>query len=336
MAGQNLKQKVEVFLFGCNDYNCYKMFSFKTIRCLFSIILLGGILICGSEAKAQSYTLLFEDQKAIYIVHLPVSYNKTKKYPLVLNFAGLGAGAKKHEEYCRMDEVADKKEFIVVYPQSYHKGWNTGLGFRRYEHGKDDLVYVNTLLDTLIKKYSVNTQRIYSVGVSLGGSFSYSLACEMSNRIAAVASVSGLMTDSALVYCNPTRDMPVLHFHGTHDHIMRYTGMHQARGVEQLIKLWVLRNHCANKPDTIHIPDRCKSDKSTMDLIKYSDCETGAEVWFYKVYKGGHTWPGSAKQFKMLMGRKNKDINGSEAIWEFFEKFTLQTGVAPYQPQVKK
>lgn len=298
----------------------------KKTRYSFLAILLMRLLAYPLQSDAQSNTLSFEGNETTYLVHLPLNYTKAKQYPLVLNFGGLGAGAKKHEAYCRMDEVADKKEFIVVYPQSYHKGWNTGLGFSRYEHGKNDLGYINTLLDTLIQKYSINTQRIYSVGISLGGAFSYNLACELSNRIAAVASVSGLMTDSALVYCNPTRDMPILHFHGTRDHIMRYTGMHQARGVEELVKLWVLRNHCANQPDTIHIPNRCKSDKSTVDLIKYSDCQTGAEVWFYKVYKGGHTWPGSAKQFKMIMGRKNKDINASEAIWEFFEKFTLQTG----------
>jgi len=276
--------------------------------------------------SAQECKLNVDSVATTYWLHLPKGYTKTKKYPLIVNFHGLGSQAMKHRNYCEMDKVADQENFIVVYPQSSHQGWNTGIGFRSYTNGPDDIAYFNKLLDTLETAFSIDKNRIYATGVSLGGSFVYRVACEMSNRIAAVASVSGLMSDSTLIYCNPVRNIPVLHIHGTKDHIMKYTGMHQAFGAEEVVKLWALKDQCENKPDTIHIPNRVKSDHSTAILIKYTHCANGSEVWFYKIDKGGHTWPGSAKQFK-LMGKKNKDFNGSEAVWEFFKKFTLQTGV---------
>lgn len=292
-----------------------------------SICLLFMMIHMAYIGSAQKCTLEFDSIATTYILHLPKGYTKTKRYPLVVNYHGLGSEAMKHQHYCQMDKVADKEGFIAVYPQSSHQGWNAGLGFRSYINGPDDIAYLKKLLDTLEAAFSIDKTRIYTTGVSLGGSFNYRIACEMSDRIAAIASVSGLMSDSTLIYCNPERNVPILHIHGTKDHIMKYTGMKQAFGAEEVVKLWALKDQCENKPDTIYIPNRFKSDHTTTTLIKYTNCANGAEVWFYKIENGGHTWPGAAKAFK-LMGRKSKDFNGSQAIWDFFEQFTLKTGTS--------
>jgi polyhydroxybutyrate depolymerase len=279
-----------------------------------------------STLKGQSYQLTFEGKKHLYTVHLPPDYTLNRKYSLVLNFSGLISTAAKEEQYSQMNVVADKEQFIIVYPEAYHRGWNTGIGFGSYTHGKNDIGFINALLDTLIHSYSINIQCIYSVGISIGGFFNYRVACELSNRIAAMASVSGLMTDSTLTSCHPCRDIPILHFHGTKDPIIKYKGIkRQSLSVEQTLNVWIMRNHCTIPGDTIHIPDMCLSDHSTVDLIKYTSCTNGSEVWLYKIYGGGHTWPGGGKQ-SILMGHKNMDINGSQAVWDFFKRFTLTTG----------
>lgn len=285
-----------------------------------------SLFICIHAAYGQKYNFHMNNEVTTYYLHLPKGYSKTNKYPLIVNFHGMGSDANKHEKYCDLDKVADKEGFITVFPQSSHQGWNAGLGFRSYVNGPDDIGYFNKLLDTLEATYSIDKNRIYVVGVSMGGAFAYRIACEMSNRIAAVASVAGLMTDSTLIYCDPSRNVPVLHIHGTKDHIMRYKGMKQAFGAEEVVKLWALKNQCENGPDTIQIPNRSKSDHTKTMLIKYKHCAGGTQVWFYKIKDGGHTWPGGAKAFK-LFGRKSKDFSGSQAIWDFFKQFTLNTGV---------
>lgn len=284
------------------------------------------LFLCMNQvSKAQTCTLMFDSTEVTYIVHLPKGYVNTRTYPLVVNFHGLGSKATKHQKYCKMDKVADKEGFIVVYPQSYHIGWNAGLGFVSYTHGVDDIAFLNAMLDTLESTYSIDETRIYTAGVSLGGTFNYRIACEMSNRIAAIASVSGLMSDSTYANCDTKRTIPILHIHGTSDHIMKYNGMEQANGAEDGVKLWAYRNQC-EKPDTIEIPNRKKTDFSKVLFIRYSNCANGSQVWFYKIKHGGHTWPGGAEIFK-LMGRRNQDINGSQAIWDFFKQFTLNTGM---------
>jgi polyhydroxybutyrate depolymerase len=283
--------------------------------------------MCMHTVYAQKCTLNWENKSTIYYLHLPKTYDKSHKYPLVVNFHGLGSAALKHQHYCQLDDVADKEGFITVYPQSSHQGWNAGLGFSSYTTGHDDIAYFNKLLDALEAEFMIDKNRIYVTGVSLGGTFAYRVACEMSNRIAAIASVSGLMSDSTLIYCSPSRNVPILHIHGTKDRIMHYTGMKQAFGAEEVVKLWELKNQCNSKPDTVQIPNRNKTDRTTAMLIRYKQCSGGSQVWFYKITNGGHTWPGAAKAFK-LMGKKCKDFDGSEAIWDFFKQFTLHTGVS--------
>jgi len=293
---------------------------------IFLFFIYSFLLLDVITSKAQSYQLTFEGKEHIYVVHLPSSYKIDRQYSLVLNFSGLISTAAKEEQYSQMNSISDKEEFITVYPEAYHHGWNTGIGFGSYSHGKNDIGFVNELLDALIRKYSIDIQRIYSVGISIGGFFNYRIACELSNRIAAFASVSGLMTDSALTFCHSSRDIPILQFHGTKDPIVKYNGIkHQSLSVEQTLNVWIMRNHCITPGDTIHMPNICLSDHSTVDLIKYTSCSNGSEIWFYKIYGGGHTWPGGGKQF-ILMGNKNMDINGSQVVWDFFKRFTLKTG----------
>ena len=47
------------------------------------------------------------------------------------------------------------------------------------------------LIDYMVNNYSVDKQRIYACGLSNGGFMSYYLACNLPNKIAAIASVAG-------------------------------------------------------------------------------------------------------------------------------------------------
>lgn len=273
-------------------------------------------------ANAQNYSFVYDSQVRNYIVHLPAGYTSSGNYPLVFNFHGYTSNALQQQFYTGMDAVADSNHFIVVYPDGINNAWNVGFGFGAYNTGVDDVGFTNALLDTLMAHYSINPARVYACGMSNGGYMSHRLACELENRIAAVASVTGLLNDSTAYYCNTSRYVPVMQIHGTADPVVSYNGGFQSQSVEATLTFWFTNNGCTVPADTSDFPDINTADNTTVQRIWYNSCNGGSEVMFYKVINGGHTWPGGAIDIPSN-GNTNRDINASANIWQFFNRFTI-------------
>ncbi len=65
------------------------------------------------------------------------------------------------------------------------------------------------------------------------------------------------------------------------------------------------------------------ADGTSVSRDSYSGCSGGAEVVFYSVEGGGHTWPGSPVEFSPTLGPESQDIVASEVIQEFLFRFSL-------------
>jgi polyhydroxybutyrate depolymerase len=286
-----------------------------------------------SFAQVQTGSFVFEGRLRDYIVFLPQSYNGITKLPVVFNLHGITLSAQQQMDYSRMNEVADTAGFIVVYPNAVDAAWNCGISY--VTHNANDVGFFSALIDTLASHYSIDKEKIYSCGFSLGGFMSYRLACQLSNRIAAIADVAGTMAKSLLNNTSTLHPIPLLKIHGTADQIVPYNGAYDWCTVPQTLNHWISFNLC-NPPDTISIPNIDTLDGCTVQKIRYSFCTDSVQVIFYKVLSGGHSWPGGDKQHLYLswgtIGTTNADINASELIWNFFKnyKLTTPTGVKDY------
>jgi polyhydroxybutyrate depolymerase len=114
-----------------------------------------------------------------------------------------------------MDDVADREGFVTVYPDGLGVlgTWNGGgcCGYA-VQNDVDDVGFVTALLDHLEQALCIDRARVFASGMSNGGIFSHRLACEQSERIAAIAPVAGtLMIES----CAPSRSVSVMHIHGS-------------------------------------------------------------------------------------------------------------------------
>lgn len=127
--------------------------------------------------------------KREYILHLPKNYG-SESLPLVMVFHGGGGTADQIKDHTKFNKLADKENFIVVYPNSVDKNWNDGRIGDKLPMDRDDVKFINMLLDTLIANYKVNSKRIFSTGISNGGFFSFYLALKLSDRILAIAPVT--------------------------------------------------------------------------------------------------------------------------------------------------
>lgn len=247
-----------------------------------------------------------------YRIYLPAGYEDGMSLPLVFNFHGFTSNATQQQFYSEMDKVADTANFLVVYPQGIDDAWNVGWTFGSTA---DDVGFTNALIDTLHAQYNINLDRVYACGMSNGGFFSYRLACELSDRIAKVASVTGSMFGAQVDLCMPDRAVPIMQIHGTADPVVGYGGTPGVNiSIEQLLENWRDLNGCEPVSDTILIPDISFTDLSTAQLIQYRDCDDEVIMAFYKIANGGHTWPGAP----VVVGVTNYDFHASVEIWNFF------------------
>lgn len=284
----------------------------KKILLIFFNLLIINLLIAQTNITGS---FEIDNRTRDYRLHLPPDHDISNEYPLVINMHGLGSNAFEQEIYSNFNRISNANNFIVVYPNGVNSSWNSGFGT-----GVDDVKFLSALIDTIDINYNVDLTRVYSTGMSNGGFMSYSLACELSDRIAAIASVTGSMTRNALSNCNPNRPVPVLQFHGTDDNVVPYNGNGQITGIEEVISYWIEQNTCNNEAVITAIEDSNMEDESTVDFYAYNGCIDEPRVELYRIENGGHTWPGT---FIELQGQvTNQDIDASELIWAFFNRFT--------------
>lgn len=283
--------------------------------------LLYCILFClASTAFAQQnidQTMLYDGLVREYRIYLPEVYDGSQPASLLFNLHGYGSSNLQQLFYGDFRAIADTANIILCLPNGTPDGggslqWNSG-----FATGVDDVGFINALIDTLSEQFSINPARVYSTGMSNGGFMSLTLACESGNRIAAVASVTGTMTDYQVSTCEPYRPIPVMQIHGTADPTVPYAGGNGFLPIEDLVAYWVNNNGCNAVPTVTPLPNNNTTDGSTVERFDYGECDENTAVVFYKVTGGGHTWPGSI----IMLPNTNRDFSASTAIWNFLRKY---------------
>lgn len=291
------------------------------------MIIFGGIFIFlfltqkVTYAQVESGNFDFEGNNRNYKVFLPDNYSGTTKFPLVFNLHPYTFDAQWQITYTRLQVVADTLGYIIVYPNAVDN-WNSGLSYNNnYPTADvDDVGFINALIDTLGNHYSIDLERIYACGFSNGGFMSLRLACELSHRIAAIASVGGLLPKSIAENCDPTRNVPVLMIRGTED-IPPTSALTFWNSADQTVAHWVGFNNCL-ETNSIFLDDLDPADGCTVEKISYTSCDYNCNVLYYKVHGGGHTWPGGNVE-KNPDGNTNMDISANYEILKFFSEAQL-------------
>jgi polyhydroxybutyrate depolymerase len=289
-------------------------------KLIIGLFILTGFFLYGQTGTTVVDSINSGSLWRTYRLYKPASYTGTQAYPLVLNLHGYTSNSFSQQYYGNFMPVADTAKFLVVHPQgtkdaSNQPYWNAGLSTT----GANDLLFLSSLIDTLKAHYNIDPNSIYSTGLSNGGFMSNYLACNLSNKIAAIAGVAGTMFTNWSFTCNPGRPVPVMHIHGTADGTVPYNGASGMIPVDTLIKSWRIKNNCGPVPTSSAVPNINTGDGCTADHFLYSGGTGGSTIELYRVNSGGHTWPGAS----VIIGTTNQDFNASVEIWRFFRKYKL-------------
>ena len=192
-----------------------------------TVLLLLLVSTFSGFSQETIYTSITHDGiQRDYILYIPEIYDGSTAVPLVLNFHGFGSNATQQMFYGDFRDIADTEGFLLVHPEGTtvigNQFWN--VGFPGISSTIDDVGFTEALIDELAASYAVDLDRVYSTGMSNGGFMSFLLACQLSEKIAAVASVTGAVTQDTFDNCNAQRHIPVLQIHGTEDDVVLYNG----------------------------------------------------------------------------------------------------------------
>jgi len=266
--------------------------------------------------------MIHDGLERTYQLYVPASYaNSSTAVPLVLNFHGYTGNSANQVIYADFRSIADRENFLIVHPQgSIGEDGETYWNAQWVPDGVDDIGFTAELIETLSSSYNIDPNRIYSTGMSNGGFMSYTLACELSDKIAAIASVTGSMTlPQVNNTCDPQNLTPIMQIHGTADNVVPYNGNNNWMApIDEVLDFWRGKNNCFDT-EIFQIENTDPSDDSSVEHQINASCSGGTSIELFKVIGGTHTWPGSAIDF----GVTNYDINASEEIWRFFSQHDL-------------
>lgn len=279
----------------------------------------------GKTGEKGSVTLTLDSGGRIRasLLHVPELYDPAAGTMLVLNFHGFTSAGWQQSLLTRMSQHSDQQGFIVAYPEGIAASWNAGdCCGTAWTDSVDDVGFVRDLLDEIEARYCIDPKRVYATGMSNGGFLSHRLACELSDRIAAIAPVAGVLGVPAET-CAPPRPVPVLHFHGTSDPMVPYQGGTPIipqlgvgivfRSVADTMTHWRSANGCSGNEQTFY-------QNGDTTCVEWPDCALGSGTALCTIDGGGHTWPGGVP---IPAGKTSSDIDATATMLAFFAAHPL-------------
>ena len=265
-------------------------------------------IITGLQTKTFSH----DNVNRNYLVYIPDSYDSEIDYPLMFVFHGFGGIATQFINTADMRDLAESKNFIVVYPQGLDLAgtgshWNCSNPSADNKSDVDDIGFIENLIDQLIVDYPViDSKRIYAAGYSNGGFMSYYLACN-SKKFAAIGSVAGTMLDDSYQSCDAQFPTAMINIHGTDDFDVPYDGNIYYPSIPEVVDWWKNFNTTPNE-------DLLTNQDGSIEQYKYYNDAGDIYVEHIKIIGGGHYWDD-----KLNYNGKNT----SGLIWEFVSSYNI-------------
>ncbi len=200
---------------------------------------------------------------------------------LVLNLHGSGGSPVGQLETSRLGRmsIGGAGAAVVAAPAGLGAVWNVPVD----ADGPDDVRFASDVIDAVDRLLCIDRRRVYATGFSGGGRMVSQLACDLSSRIAAIASVGGIRFPGP---CREARALPILAIHGDADPVNPYSGggrPYWGTGVEPAVEGWAAHHGCPER--------RLEQVAAGVERIAYGGKGCGAPVLLYRIAGFGHTWP---------------------------------------------
>ena len=234
--------------------------------------------------------------------------------PLVIDLGDYGSVPTTREAESQLAQLGSSEHFIVVTPAALGElsQWNVN----RVASQPDDVEFVGDLVQHVSESVCVDPNRVTVVGYGDGAHLAAVLACDRSDRIAAIVMVAGAYLPPK---CATKRPVSVLAISDDTDQLLPVTGgfgpdfdgltatgtrlqfgsQYQPASMDETMGGWAAQSSCDGGMSSY------ANGSDTRQVSNASECLGGAKVISERATGGGHTWPtdGAAAAWNFLRDR---------------------------------
>lgn len=227
-------------------------------------------------------------------------------------------------------DIAARENLIVIAPDAGKGGWSDCFASHARVARKNDVAFIDALIDHAIARHQVDPARVYLIGVSRGGWMAYAAAIAIPHKLAAFSVILAGMPPPGRITM-PATPLPALIFGCTADPLIRYHGgkpwyafgfAEPVRSIEDSVQVW---RELAGLPDTpvVHkLPVSDPQGRTSVTRYLWGEAAHQLQVGLYRIDGAGHAEPSRLKRYprflNWLTGLQNADLEVAEAAWEFF------------------
>jgi polyhydroxybutyrate depolymerase len=308
-------------------------------------LVLGFFLVSSSCIAGTEIRTLPAWPDRPYLIYTPnsVPTRPQASRPVVFSLHGAGSNGEEQQintcadgvatsDSC-LDRLADKENFIVIYPngekvgtgcrlpdrECFPRHWSPagscGLAKKadaeQVQGSDSDNDYLAAVLADVERENMVDTRAVYFSGMSNGASMAFDISCQLKDKVAAVALIAGTGDISESCSCAHGKHPSMLQFHGTTDPIWSYGSG------KDFVQDAARAGACEGTDVASEFPNADTQDGTSVVQHAYQNCQ-GGDLVHYEIIGGGHTWPGGFL-YSPRVGRVTRDISGNEVMWDFFQ-----------------
>lgn len=285
----------------------------------------------GNELTVQKridHNLTVDGKKREFIVFQPAGIQTSTAVPVVFMLHGTSGDGEKFYNISGWKEKAAKEKFYVVFPSSLaycitEDGVkSTTTKWNHYDLDSiacpgqklyDDVKFFREMLIFLQTTYAIDPKRVYVSGFSNGGQFTFRLAVEASDVIAAVAPFGCIFTEQNKA---PLSLIPIYHGFGNQDD--RFFPLNNNQPLPMgpaLMELGGIKKSTSTICTTFALT-YANSLKET----------TNAAFWTFNTPTKGNSNVYHLHEFKNLTHEypngDNYPIAATDLLWPFFSKYS--------------
>lgn len=152
------------------------------------VVLLSG---CRNQPQYEVKSIFLDELAEPLSCRAVVSQQLPDNAPLMIAYHGVGDTAESMSTYSKLDQLAAKHRFLLVYPDANGKLWKIPRNDAPDNDLSRELDRFDLIVQEMEQQYRIDPNRVYVVGMSQGATFVHWLISERSSQVAAAAAHSG-------------------------------------------------------------------------------------------------------------------------------------------------